>query len=144
MRNQWSANQSVGIFLSWVLWVISRGFTGGAVVKNLPANGGDARDWGNGNPLQYSWLESPMDRGAWWATVHGVSKSLTQLSNYKQIISGLNLNSDDNQISHITVMWLFISYFKHYIPSLHIDITLSLGFLHTHLQDSSTLGVSIW
>ena len=36
---------------------------------------------GNGNPLQYSWLEDPMDRGAWWATVHGVAKSQTWLSN---------------------------------------------------------------
>ena len=36
---------------------------------------------GNGNPLQYSGLENPMDRGAWWATVHGVTKSQTQLSN---------------------------------------------------------------
>ena len=35
---------------------------------------------GNGNPLQYSCLESPMDRGAWWAVVHGVTKSRTQLS----------------------------------------------------------------
>jgi len=35
---------------------------------------------GNGNPLQYSCLENPMDRGACWATVHGVSKSQTQLS----------------------------------------------------------------
>ena len=32
---------------------------------------------GNGKPLQYSWLENPMDRGAWWATVHGVTKSRT-------------------------------------------------------------------
>ena len=32
---------------------------------------------GNGNPLQYSCLENPMDRGAWWATVHGVAKSRT-------------------------------------------------------------------
>ena len=31
---------------------------------------------GNGNPLQYSCLENPMDRGAWWATVHGVGKEL--------------------------------------------------------------------
>ncbi|CAM9918803.1 unnamed protein product [Rangifer tarandus platyrhynchus] len=37
---------------------------------------------GNGNPLQYSCLENPMDRGAWWATVHGVTKSRTQLSNF--------------------------------------------------------------
>ena len=36
---------------------------------------------GNGNSLQYSCLENPMDRGAWWATVHGVTKSRTQLSN---------------------------------------------------------------
>ena len=35
---------------------------------------------GNGNPLQSSCLENPMDRGAWWATVHGVTKSWTQLS----------------------------------------------------------------
>ena len=35
---------------------------------------------GNGNPLKYSCLENPMDRGAWWATVHGVTKSRTRLS----------------------------------------------------------------
>ena len=66
------------------------GFLGSAVVKNLHANTGDRRDSGsipgsgrspgigNGNPLQSSCLESPMDRGAWW--VHGVAKSQTQLS----------------------------------------------------------------
>ena len=60
------------------------------VVKNLPANEGDLRDqgsipgWGrfpgegNGSPLQYSCLENPMDRGAWWATVCGVEKSQIQ------------------------------------------------------------------
>ena len=36
---------------------------------------------GHGNPLQYSCLENPMDRGAWWATVHGIAKCQTQLSN---------------------------------------------------------------
>ena len=35
---------------------------------------------GNGNPLQYSCLENPMDRGAWWATVHGIAKNQTRLS----------------------------------------------------------------
>ena len=61
------------------------------VVKNLPANAGDVRDAGliprlgispggsNGKPLQYSSLENPMGRGAWWATVHRVAKSQTQL-----------------------------------------------------------------
>ena len=59
------------------------------VVKNPPANAGDIRDvglilglgrspgGGYGNPLQYSCLENPMDGGAWWATVHGVTKSQT-------------------------------------------------------------------
>ena len=59
------------------------------VVKNLPANAGDIRDAGsipgsgrspgerNGNPLQYSCLENPMDRGAWQATVHSVTESDT-------------------------------------------------------------------
>ena len=37
---------------------------------------------GNGNPLQYSCLENPMDGGAWWAAVHGVAKSQTQLSDF--------------------------------------------------------------
>ena len=53
-------------------------------VKNHPASAGDlgfiplqgrSPGGGHGNPLQYSCLENPMDRGAWWATVHGVSKS---------------------------------------------------------------------
>ena len=37
---------------------------------------------GNGKPLQYSCLENPLDEGAWWAAVHGVAKSWTQLSNF--------------------------------------------------------------
>ena len=54
------------------------------MVKNTPCNAGDAgpipglgRSPGeeNGNPLQYSCLENPMDRGAWWAIVHGVAES---------------------------------------------------------------------
>ena len=61
------------------------------VVKNWPVNARDVRDTGSipglgrfpggrhGNPLQYSWLKNPMNRGAWQATVHGVAKSQTQL-----------------------------------------------------------------
>ena len=57
------------------------------MVKNLPADAGDTGDvgsipgWGgspgggNGSPLQYSWLDNPMDGGAWWATVCGAAKS---------------------------------------------------------------------
>ena len=60
------------------------------MVKNLPTNAGDvglihglgrSPGGGHGNPLQYSCLGNPMDRGAWWAAVHGVAMSRTQLSN---------------------------------------------------------------
>ena len=44
---------------------------------------------GNGNPLQYSCLENPMDRGAWWATVHGVAKSWTRLSDFTSLFTSL-------------------------------------------------------
>ena len=65
------------------------GFPGGTVVKNPPTNARDARDVGStpgsgihpeeahGNPLQYSCLENPLDRGAWQAEVYGVTKSWT-------------------------------------------------------------------
>ena len=44
---------------------------------------------GKGNPLQYSCLENPMDAGAWWATVHGVAKSWTQLSDFTSLLINL-------------------------------------------------------
>ena len=44
---------------------------------------------GNGNPLQYSCLESPMDGGAWWATVHGVAKSRRRLSDFPFTFTGM-------------------------------------------------------
>ena len=43
---------------------------------------------GHGNPLQYSCLEDPMDRGVWWATVHGVAKSRTRLSDFTHSLRG--------------------------------------------------------
>ena len=46
----------------------------------VPSLVGKTPGKGNGNPLQYSWLKNPMDRGDWWATVQGVAKSWTQLS----------------------------------------------------------------
>ena len=63
-----------------------QGFPGGSVIKNPPASAGDAGlipglgrspGKGNDNLLQYSCLGNPMDRGAWRATVHGVTKSCT-------------------------------------------------------------------
>ena len=64
------------------------------VVNNPPASRGDVRDTGSisglgrsprgghGNPLQYFCLENPMDRGAWWATVHSIPKSRTRLKQF--------------------------------------------------------------
>ena len=65
------------------------------MVKNLPAmqkiqvrslGWEDPLEEGNGNPLQYSCLENSMDRGAWEATVHGVAKSRTRLSDFTFVI----------------------------------------------------------
>ena len=68
-----------------------RSFQVALVVKNLPANAGDIKDMGsipglgrstgegNDNPLRYSCLDNPMNKGAWWTTVHEVAKSQTQL-----------------------------------------------------------------
>ena len=63
--------------------MFARGFSDGSVANNPPANAedpGSIPEWGripgagNGNPLQYSCLRNPMDRGAWWDTLHGVAK----------------------------------------------------------------------
>ena len=65
------------------------GFPGGSESKESTCNVGDlglipglgrSPEGGHGNPLQYSYLENPMHRGAWWSTVHGVAKSWTWLS----------------------------------------------------------------
>ena len=70
---------------------LQRGFPSGSEVKASACNVGDlgsipgsgrSPGEGNGNPLQYSCLENPMDRGACWATVHGVTKSQTRLSDF--------------------------------------------------------------
>ena len=71
----------------------SRGFPGGTVVKNLPANAGNmgsipgsgrSHGEGNGNPLQYSSLGNPMDGGAWQATVHEIVKVRHHLATKRQ------------------------------------------------------------
>ena len=71
-------------------YFVSTGLPCGTVVKNLPANAGNAGSIpelgrfpgeGNGNSLQYSYLGNSMHGGTWWGTVHGVAKSQTRLSN---------------------------------------------------------------
>ena len=97
--NQWGRLETGRILeYLWAVWfflqlagVISQASQVAVVVKNLPANAGDLRHTGSipgsgrspggrhGTPLQYSHLENLMDRGAWWAMVHSVAKSWTQL-----------------------------------------------------------------
>ena len=80
------------------------------VVKNPPASAGDIRDasvipgsgrspgGGHGNPLQYSCLENPMDRGAWWTTVHEAVKSQTQLKGLSMDTFGLGGSDITSQL----------------------------------------------
>ena len=79
------------LLLLLLLLVLLKGFSGGSVVKNKPANAGDVHSISglgrspggrNGNPLQYSCVENSMDRGVLWATVHGVTNSWTQPSTH--------------------------------------------------------------
>ena len=88
-RNKWGNEWKRGCFLT--SFVFFWGFPGGSQVKVSACNAGDlgsipgsgrSPGEGNGNPLQYSWLENPMDGGAWRATVHRVAKSWTRLSNF--------------------------------------------------------------
>ena len=86
----------------WDSFNLPNGFLGGSVVKNPPANAGESGSTlgsgrcpggGHGNLLQYSCLENLMDRGAWWATVRGVTKSQTRLSRHTDSLNfrGFNL-----------------------------------------------------
>ena len=78
-------------YLNIMVLLIFTGFPGGSYGKASACSGGDpgsipglgrSPGEGNGNPLQYSCLKNSMDRGAWWATVHGVTKSRTRLSDF--------------------------------------------------------------
>ena len=100
------------------------------VVKNPPANAGDARDVGstpglgrppgvgNGNLIQYSCLENSMDRGAWWAIVHGVAKSQTQLSarthkhthTHTQTQSRFNIRSNSGPCIRVHIEEIHLGY----------------------------------
>ena len=102
------------------------GFPRGSVVKNFLANAGDMGDAssipglgrspreGNGIPLQYSCLEYPMDRGAWWATVHEATKSRTQLRDWTR-----------THAHKAAPAWLLPSYLRSWI-------TLSTVFFPVH------------
>ena len=113
LRTSLPENTSVCFVLCFVC--ILRASQVAVVVKNLPASAGDVRDTGlipglgrspgggHGNPLQYSCLENPMERGAWQATVHGVSKSQTQLKwlSVHRLVRQLSLSSSLSPFTNI-------------------------------------------
>ena len=122
------------------------GFLGGSVVKNLPANERDIRDMGSipvserspGNPLQYSCLENSMDRGAWWATVHGAAKSWIELSIAQHIWN----NDEGNTV----LKWQYIvkdryksliMFYKALKCSYHPDIFLNLSLQNSPLTHTA-------
>ena len=83
-RSKWEGNiKKRGYMYTWGFPVGSESKESASNVGSLGSIPGSGRSpgEGNGNPLQYSCLENPMDRGTWWATVHGVTKSWTGLSN---------------------------------------------------------------
>ena len=124
-----------------------------AVVKNLPANAGDARDacsipwWrrspgvGNGIPFQYSCLEISMDRGAWWATVHGVTKSLsfvTWLSTHTAIII-LALVTSSLTVTPSQLVFLTSNLSSHDILSAYCQINWPQNCFHSFTLSLKTL-----
>ena len=118
----------------FVCFNVSRASQVVTVVKNLPAHTGDIRDTasipgsrrspgeGHGNPLQYSCLENPMDRGTWGAIVHRVRKSQTRLKRFSR---------------HAGRSLLLFIYDCVESPLLH------MGFLQLH-QVGAALPCSVW
>ena len=115
------------------------------VVKNPPASVGDIRDagsilglgrspgGGHGNPLQYSCLENPMDRGTWWATVHAVTQNQTRLKQLSMNTFPFNRKKNKssnryqctNYIVSALSLWdscrieITLKCIKHFLPCLH-------------------------
>ena len=122
----------------WEYITYSWSFPGGSAVKNLPANVGDmglipglgrSPGEGNGNPLQYSYLENSMDRGAWRATDHGVAKSWIRPYNnnnlYLRIIKAVYCHR-----AYLTDMqstsWEMLGWMKHKLESrLPVEISIT-------------------
>ena len=85
------------------------------MVKNLPANAGhkgSITGWGRslgggyGTPLQYSCLENPTDRGAWWPTVHGVADSWTQLKQLSMYTQFIYIYTHNTYKTYIYIIYI--------------------------------------
>jgi len=117
------------------------GFPGASVIKILPVNIGDTGDTvsipglgrspggGNGNPLQYSCLDNPMNRGAWQATVHGVAKSQIWLSTHAQCFL---CGSHEN--------WLE----NHHLRNMFRDTWVLSSLANLHIQSENLLATLWW
>ena len=101
-----------------IQWILV--FRGGSVVKNLPANAGNAGSIpglgrspgeGNGKPLQYPCLENSMDRGAWQAAVHGVTKSNDWTINTFTCLYWTELHTTEHTHTHTHILALTVNYF---------------------------------
>jgi len=118
------------------------GFLHAWVVKNSPANAGNTRDMGsirglgrppggrNGNQLQYSCLENPLDRGAWWTIVHRVTKSQTQLKQLSVHACTHTLHT----AFHAWTVYMFLpgyAYFIYFPLLLLLSITTSINIATT-------------
>ena len=109
-------------------------FPGGSEVKAYARNAGDlgsipglgrSPGEGNGNLLQYSCLENPMDGEAWWATVHGIAKSRTQLSNFTHLFKFTTCPSQSPTLIISTTL-TNLSYYIIYLILLFSVLPISL------------------
>ena len=100
---------SLYLLFFYIMYAVWPGFPGGSEVKASASNAGEPGSIpgagrspaeGNGNPLQYSCQKNPMDWGAWWAAVHGVTKSRTRLSDFTYL--GLKKHFDYESYLFIT------------------------------------------
>ena len=113
------------------------GFSGSTVVKNLPANAEDLKSIpglgrspgeGDGNPIQYSCLGNPMDRGAWRASVHEVAKSQKQQSTHSLNSSVPGTSTGDNKALRILILYYgFDALQEFFISRILIDLGRSLN-----------------
>ena len=134
----YSAIKNDDILLFATMWVV---FLGGLAVKNSPANAGDmgsipglGRSPGeeNDNPLQFSCLGNPMNRGAWWATVHGVMKSWAWLSYSANTHAWMDLKSI-SCISVFSDLQLFVTPW-----TVALQAPLSMGFSRQECWNGSS------
>ena len=115
----------------YVCVCICMGLPSGLMVKNLPAGvslipeSWISPGWGNGNPLQNSCLERPMDKEAWWAIAHEVAKSQTRPSNWAHVYVYIIIHKAQCYLCLHIVFPLF------YVLKVHLDVQKKMSSLRT-------------